>query len=52
MGRRILALALLLVSVNFLFLASSVNHVKIGIIWLVVDGLLWLPELGWLKITD
>ncbi|HEU5005161.1 MAG TPA: hypothetical protein VFT49_03700 [Candidatus Saccharimonadales bacterium] len=45
MGRRILAAGLLLVVINFLWLADSTNHVKIGLIWLAVDVALWLPEL-------
>ncbi len=44
-GRRILAVGLAIVAFNFFFLADSVNHVKIGWIWLAVDTALWLPEL-------
>lgn len=43
--RRIVAIALAIVALNYFFLASSANHVKIGWIWLVVDVILWLPEL-------
>jgi hypothetical protein len=45
MGRRFLAIALALVVINFLWLSNSADHVKVGLIWLVVDLALWLPDL-------
>lgn len=52
MGRRILAAALLVVTYNFLFLAKSAGHVKVGFAWLVVDLLLWLPELTGARVDE
>ena len=46
MGKKLLSAALLVVSYNFLFLADSASHVKVGLIWLAVVVLLWLPEIG------
>lgn len=46
MARRILAAALLLVVINFLWWSDSAGHVKVAMAWLVVDIALWLPELN------
>lgn len=43
--RRLVAAALVIAIINFLWLSGSVNHVKIGLIWLAVDIFMWLPEL-------
>lgn len=50
MGRRILALALILVVINFFWLSDSAGHVKVGFAWLVVDLALWLPDLKLLRV--
>lgn len=52
MGRRILAVILLVVTYNFLFLAKSAGHVKVGFAWLVVDLLLWLPEITGARVEE
>jgi len=43
--RELLTVILLVVSVKFLFLSDSASHIKIGLIWLAVDALLWWPNL-------
>lgn len=50
MGRRMLAVVIAVVTYNFLFLAKSPGHVKVGLAWLVVDLLLWSTDLVRLRI--
>ncbi len=53
MARRLIGVILLAVTYNFLFLASSNSHVKVGLVWLVVTLAVWWPDivarLRWLK---
>jgi hypothetical protein len=44
-SRRVVAIALLAIAYNFIFLASSKSHVLIGLIWLAVDVVVWWPDL-------
>ncbi len=46
MTKKVVAVALLLVTYNFLFLADSENHVKVGLVFLAIDVALWLPEIS------
>lgn len=45
MGKKALGIVFLLVAYNYLFLADSKDHVKIGLVFLAVDAALWLPQL-------
>ena len=45
MAKQVLGIALLLIGLNFLFLANQSGHVTQGIIFLVLDAVLFWPEI-------
>lgn len=49
--RQFLGVVLVIVSFNYLFVADSVDHSKVGLVWLVVALIVWWPDikrkLGW-----
>ena len=45
MNKQVLSVILLLISANFLFLADSANHAKMGLLFLVITAAIWWPEL-------
>ena len=45
MGKKVVGAALVLVIYNFLFLSSSQGHVKVGLVFLAAEVILWLPEI-------
>lgn len=45
MTRRVLGLVFFSLSYNFLFLADSAEHVKIGLVWLAVTAIVLWPDI-------
>lgn len=45
MSKQLFGLALLLIGLDFLFLANQSGHATQGIIFLVIDGVLFWPEI-------